>query len=117
LKDLALREKAEYLKILGHPTRLSILDELLSGAKCVTDIKDLLDIPQTNVSQHLNSLRREKIVDYYEDGKLRCYYILRPKLVKNLFKFIDGDYPIVERSPKSIRREGQLREQRTALAN
>lgn len=110
VKNLNLREKAECLRLLGHPTRLVILAELTKGAKCVTRIRDLLEVPQSNVSQHLQALRRERIIDFHEDGKLRCYYITRPKLVKQLLKFLSGEYPVVTRSAKTIRREGTQRE-------
>jgi ArsR family transcriptional regulator, arsenate/arsenite/antimonite-responsive transcriptional repressor len=110
MHDLDLRRKADLLRILAHPTRLAILEELAPKAKCVTDIRDLLGVSQPNVSQHLTALRRERIVDYHEDGKLRCYYITRPKLVKALLRLLSGDYPIVTRPARTIRREGKRRE-------
>jgi DNA-binding MarR family transcriptional regulator len=42
---------AARLKLLGHPVRLALLAELARHPKCVSDIRDLLDIPQANVSQ------------------------------------------------------------------
>lgn len=93
MEKLNIREKAELLRHLGHPTRLSILEKLLKGGKCVTDIRDLLEVSQPNISQHLSVLRQQRIVDYSEDGKLRCYYLKRPALVHALFKFISGEYP------------------------
>lgn len=110
MKNLDSRAKAEQLRVLAHPTRLAILEELSHGAKCVTDIQDLLDVPQANVSQHLTALRHEQIVDYHEDGKLRCYYIMRPKLVKKLLEFLSGEYPVLKCSPETIRREGKRRQ-------
>jgi len=116
MKTLALRDKADLLRVLSHPTRLAILEGLSQGAKCVSDIQDLLDVPQANVSQHLLALRRDRIVDYHEDGKLRCYYITRPLLVKALLRFLDGEYPVVVRSVKSVRREGRRRERPSGAA-
>ena len=112
MKTLDVREKAELLRQLGHPTRLAILKELLGGVKCVTDIRDLLDVPQPNISQHLAVLRQYQVVDYYEDGLLRCYYLRRPSLVKALFRFLSGEYPTVRRSRSVVRREGEKREMR-----
>ncbi len=111
IKNLNLKQKAELLRILAHPARLAILEELSQGVKCVTDIRDLLEISQSNVSQHLLALRRENVIDFHEDGNLRCYYITRPKLVKELLRFISGEYPVIERSAKTVRREGQRRKQ------
>ncbi len=106
MKSLSIREQAEILRQLGHPTRLAILQELMKGGKCVTDIRDLLEVPQANVSQHLTVLRQQRIVDYSEDGKLRCYYLKRPTLVRALFEFISGEYP--EESANNITHEGQM---------
>jgi len=109
MKNLDIRDKAEVLKLLGHPTRLLILQELAKGAKCVSDIQDLLDIEQSNLSQHLSVLRKLKIIDFYEEGALRCYYIIRPRMADALFLFISGNYPIVRRSCEEVRKEGEKR--------
>ncbi|MDR4509854.1 MAG: metalloregulator ArsR/SmtB family transcription factor [Candidatus Brocadiaceae bacterium] len=109
MNKLDIRDKAEVLKLLGHSTRLLILEELAKGAKCVTDIQDLLDIEQSNLSQHLSVLRKLKIVDFHEDGSLRCYYIIRPQMVDALFQFISGKYPIVKRACEEVRKEGEKR--------
>lgn len=110
MKNLETRERAELLRQLGHPTRLAILQELLGGVKCVTDIRDLLDVAQPNISQHLAVLRQHHIVDYYEDGPLRCYYLRRPSLVKALTRFLSGAYPSVQRDRVAVRREGKRRD-------
>ena len=114
MNKLDIRDKAEVLRLLGHPTRLLILKELTKGAKCVTEIQDLLDIEQSNLSQHLSVLRRLKIIDFYEDGALRCYYITRPRMVDSLFMFLSGNYPVVRRSCEEVRREGKRRQTKTA---
>ncbi len=116
MKELNLRGKAELLRVLAHPTRLAILQELSRGAKCVTDIRQLLDVPQTNTSQHLQALRQARIVDFHEDGNLRCYYITRPKLVSSLLRLLSGEYPVVLRPAEAIRREGRRREKRQSVA-
>ncbi len=107
-----LRKKAALLHALGHPTRLAILEELAEGAKCVTDIRDLLKVPQPNISQHLTILRHERLVDFHEDGKLRCYYVTRPQLVRDLFHFLSNEYEVVIRSAESVRLEGKRREKK-----
>lgn len=98
-----LRSKAELLRILGHPTRIAIVQKLAKGPKCVTDIQDLLDVPQANVSQHLTVLRSHQIVDFYEDGKLRCYYLTRPQIATLIDDLLASDFPVVERSAAEIR--------------
>jgi len=38
------REAANLLRLLGHPVRLALLEELAKAPKCVTDIQDLLEV-------------------------------------------------------------------------
>jgi ArsR family transcriptional regulator len=103
------KDKVELLRVLVHPTRIALLRNLASGPKCVSDIQELLDIRQPNVSQHLAALRHDRIVDFHEDGKMRCYYIARPRLVRALLRFLHGDYPVVECSPAAVRRRARKR--------
>jgi len=107
------RESADLLRLLGHPVRLSLLEELAKAPKCVTDIQDLLEVRQANVSQHLSVLRQAKIVDYHEDGNQRCYYILRPGLVRDLMRFIQREHPIKPQTAAQIRRAAGSRQSRS----
>jgi ArsR family transcriptional regulator len=99
---------AELLKAFSHPTRLMILQELLAGPKCVSDMEDLLPARQANISQHLAVLRYSRLVDYAQDGALRCYYLCRPRLVRDLFALAMREEPAVKRSPEQIK-AGKLR--------
>ena len=104
-----LPAKAAFFRALGHPVRLAILMELAAGPKCVSDIQELVDAPQANVSQHLAVLRHQHIIDFHEDGKLRCYYVARPGLVKALLRLIQGEFPVKSRSKESVRRAASRR--------
>jgi ArsR family transcriptional regulator len=104
-----LRAKAALLRMLGHPVRLAIVSELAAGPKCVTDIQELLGVQQANVSQHLTALRHERIVDFHEDGKLRCYYIARPSLARVILRLIQGEFPVVSQSQEAVRRASKRR--------
>ncbi|MCL4456434.1 MAG: metalloregulator ArsR/SmtB family transcription factor [Nitrospirae bacterium] len=87
----ALGKRIELLKIIAHPVRVRILDELTKGVKCVTDFEEFLDISQPNVSQHLSLLRRYGVIDYYMDGRLRCYF-LRDPIIPDIIKLLNKDY-------------------------
>lgn len=87
---------ARLLRIVAHPTRLLILDELAHGMKCVNDIQELVDVPQPNVSQHLAVLKRSGLVVCHKDGISRCYHLAKPGLVRDLFTVLGRDYPTVK---------------------
>lgn len=96
------RIAAELLKAFSHPTRLAILQELLAGPKCVTDMEELLPARQANISQHLAVLRHASLVDYAQDGSLRCYYLSRPQLVKDMLALVGRGDPVMKRTPAEI---------------
>jgi ArsR family transcriptional regulator len=93
--DAAVKH-ARLLRIVAHPTRLLILDELARGTKCVNDIRELLDVPQPNVSQHLAVLKESGLVLCHKDGVTRCYHLAKPGLVDDLFAVLGRDYPTVK---------------------
>jgi DNA-binding transcriptional ArsR family regulator len=88
----SLGAKIELLKVIAHPARVMILEELAKGVKCVSDLEEFLDISQPNVSQHLSLLRRYGIIDYYVDGRLRCYFLVDP-IIPDLLVILRKDYP------------------------
>lgn len=80
---------ARLLRIFAHPTRLMILAELLEAERCVNDIRDLLNVRQPNVSQHLAVLKESGLVASRKDGNLRCYHLTNPELVEDLFAALE----------------------------
>ncbi len=91
-----LMDKVELLKAVAHPARVKILGELSKGVKCVSDFSEFLGINQPNVSQHLAALRNRGIIDYYVDGRLRCYFLVDafiPDLLEILEKKYDSPLP------------------------
>lgn len=89
-------DRVEVLKAMAHPVRIMILEELTRGVKCVSDLEEFLDIRQPNISQHLSLLRGLGVIDYYMDGRLRCYFLrdpLIPEILGALKKDYEGDLP------------------------
>jgi ArsR family transcriptional regulator len=105
LEAVEAQSIAELLKACGHPTRLAILNELEAGPKCVTDMEDLLPARQANISQHLAVLRYVRLVDYAQDGALRCYYLSRPELVRDLIELVRRGDPVLKRTAADIKAE------------
>lgn len=93
---ISFDKRIDLLKILSHPMRIRILEDLTQGVKCVSDFEESLDISQPNVSQHLSLLRTHGIVDYFIDGRLKCYFLKEPfipDLLELLKKPYDEDIP------------------------
>ncbi|MFE7376064.1 ArsR/SmtB family transcription factor [Bacillus cereus] len=51
-------EDVDVLKVMAHPVRLQIVNELMHHKMCnVTQLTEILRLPQSTVSQHLSKLR------------------------------------------------------------
>jgi len=87
----SLGHRVELLRVIAHPVRIRILEELAKGVKCVSDFEEILDINQPNLSQHLALLRTHGVTDYYIDGRLRCYFLVDP-IVPDLLEILRKDY-------------------------
>jgi ArsR family transcriptional regulator len=88
---VSLDSKLEVLRVISHPVRIKILEELSLGVKCVSDFEEFLDISQPNVSQHLSLMRKMGVIDYFVDGRLRCYFIV-DSMVPDLLELLKKDH-------------------------
>ncbi len=86
-----LEKRLDIFKIIAHPVRIKILEDLTQAVKCVSDFEESLDISQPNVSQHLKLLRSHNIVDYFVDGRLKCYFLKEP-IIPDLLDLIKKRY-------------------------
>lgn len=73
---------AELLKALAHPRRLEIIHLLRDQSLCVSDIYEMLDLPQANISQHLMILRDAGVVTNAREGKQMVYTLANPKIIE-----------------------------------
>jgi DNA-binding transcriptional ArsR family regulator/YHS domain-containing protein len=85
----------EALKILANQKRLEIVQLLQNKELTVTEMVDMLGMPQANISQHLSLLRQVRIVTTRKDG-LRVYYRLSDErimaVVRELRAFLKSQF-------------------------
>jgi len=101
------REPAELLRLISHPVRLMILSSLSESPRCVKDLNSLVPVVQPHFSQHMAALRRAQLVDFCISGSLRCYYIVRPTLVRSLIALLRADHPKRKRDRLWVLRQTQ----------
>lgn len=85
--DPRLREELEDLtagvcRALSDPKRLMILYALREGSRSVGELADLLEVSQSNVSQHLALLRDRGLVDTERDANRVIYTLRHPRLLE-----------------------------------
>ena len=64
-----LRSMVERLKAVSHPLRLRVLALLGSGELCVCQVAEVLQVPQSSVSEALRELRRAGFVNERKEGR------------------------------------------------
>ena len=91
--SLNMRNKCDnvsrILKALAHPQRLMILCYLSDGEKTVGEIQQACDASQSAVSQFLNRMRLEGLVQSEKRAQFVYYKIQDPQvrqLIKSLYK-------------------------------
>jgi len=77
---------SEFFKIFGDSTRLRILNYLLDGEKCVSEIAEALDYNISAVSHQLKTLRTSNIVRTRKYGK-QIFYSLSDKHIEIILKY------------------------------
>ena len=73
---------AQLLKSIAHPRRLEIIHLLRDQSLLVSQIVEMLDLPQANISQHLQILRNAEVVEAEKDGKNVRYRIAHKKFLQ-----------------------------------
>jgi DNA-binding transcriptional ArsR family regulator len=77
-------EDVQMLRALAHPLRLRLVQELMNRGTCnVSELQEVLQIPQSTVSQHLTKLKQTKVVQFQRRG-LEVYYKVRDNKVNHL---------------------------------
>jgi ArsR family transcriptional regulator len=74
---------AKFFRGLGDPLRLRILEELLEGELCVSDLVARTGLPQGRVSHHLGCLRWCGYVSTRKEGRY-VYYAVTDLRVRQL---------------------------------
>lgn len=81
---------SSFFKAFAHPLRLKIL-LILYLAKdkkvCVSNLVEILDVPQPNISQHLFILRSAGLVECEREKNFVCYR-LRSQLAERIIEFL-----------------------------
>ncbi len=68
MKDEQIDALAKILKSMSHPIRLKILCLLQNRELSVGDIRNQVETTNANISQHLNILRAQGIIDFRKEA-------------------------------------------------
>lgn len=85
-----LKHLSQYLKILGDPTRIDILDLLKEKNYYAKELSDKLYITPATLSYHISQLHVCGFIGAYIEGRKTYYYLRRPgfeKVIEELTEF------------------------------
>lgn len=94
------RKASDMLKALSHEVRLLILCLLSEGEKSVSELEDILTMPQAAVSQQLARLRMEGLVNSRREGRM-IYYSLQDDEVSGVISALYDLFCRDVRTPES----------------
>src|SRR5947207_8423196 len=79
---------ARLFHALSDQTRLSILQRLRLGERCVCDLTDALDAAQSRLSFHLKVLKEAGLVSDRREGRW-MYYTLNPDALAEVAELVE----------------------------
>ncbi|MCB1969093.1 MAG: winged helix-turn-helix transcriptional regulator [Geminicoccaceae bacterium] len=82
LKESALASR--FLKSIANEHRLQILCTLSQGERSVGEIRETVELRQSNLSQQLGRLRQDKLVKTRREGKMIYYSLSNDKVIRVL---------------------------------
>ena len=107
-RQVVAKELAELFKVVAHPDRIRLIEELRSGEKDVNTLVEILELPGPRVSQHLSLLRAHRFVEERRDGRHHYYHLTQPEMAEWIIEgldFIEGRMSGISRSTiKTARR-------------
>ena len=83
--ETTLYDLADFFKIFGDSTRMSILFAIDGSPMCVCDIAELLGMTKSAVSHQLKILRQSDLITYKKSGK-NVYYSLADDHVRDIIE-------------------------------
>jgi len=81
MEERIFQMHAEVCKSMANPTRLKIMNLLRVGEKSVEELRERLELPKANLSQHLGVLRQRRIVSTRRVGLNIYYKVANPKMI------------------------------------
>lgn len=100
-RQVVAKELAEIFKIIAHPDRIRIIEELGSGENDVNTLVERLNLPGPRVSQHLSLMRAHRIVEERREGRHHYYHLMQPDIaiwIIEALAFVEGRMSGVSKS-------------------
>jgi len=95
----AANEKAEVLKTLAHPLRLTVFEALSEKEMTVGELVTLVGAKEANTSRHLARMRAAGLVETRKEG-LNVYYSIKMPCLLNMLDCVEE--AVLQRADESV---------------
>lgn len=87
-----MKNLVAFSRALADPTRWRIIRLVMEDALCVCELADILEMPQSSVSSHVQIIRKAGLLESEKCEKWTYFQIHRDyrKLIRDLTKFFDA---------------------------
>lgn len=85
-RELVTEKLASLFAAVAHRHRIRIIQELRGGPLDVSSLREILDVNQSALSQHLAVLRANHLVKERREGRRVFYGLARPELARWLLE-------------------------------
>ena len=86
---LSFRKGVPLFHALSDETRLSLLDQLKNGERCVCELTDVMKAEQSRLSFHLKVLKDAGLIVDRREGRW-IYYSINPAAIAELEDLVDS---------------------------
>tara|TARA_R110002073_G_scaffold53039_1_gene137255 strand:+ start:251 stop:598 length:348 start_codon:yes stop_codon:yes gene_type:complete len=100
-RQVVAKELAEVFKVLAHPDRIRLIEELQDGEKDVNTLAETLGLPGPRVSQHLSLMKAHRLVEEHRDGRYHRYCLTQPGIAQWIIdgvEFLEGRAQVLPKS-------------------
>ncbi|MEO0576959.1 MAG: metalloregulator ArsR/SmtB family transcription factor [Pseudomonadota bacterium] len=108
-RQLVAKELADIFKLIAHPDRIRLIEELRKSECDVNTLAEHLELTGARVSQHLSLLRAHRVVEERREGRRHLYHLTQPEIAQWIvagLDFIEGR--LAPLSPSAIQTARQL---------
>ena len=88
-RTVIARELADIFRLIGHPDRIRLIEELRAGESDVNSLAMKLELPGPRVSQHLALLRANRFVEERREGRRHLYHLTQPEMASWITQGVD----------------------------
>ncbi len=74
------KELSELMKVISHPDRLRLIEEMRTGERDVNTLAETLNLPQARVSQHIALMRAHRLLEETRVGRRHLYSLKQPEV-------------------------------------